>query len=870
MKDKLYISVILPLKLEWEPVYYVSCSKGAGDETLGDFADDSRKIPSGQLSPVSVGDRVKVNFAGRNYIAVVSGVGVEPATEISKIKEAVLDEDAIDAVSYEEILFWRRVADYYLCTVGEVYKAAYPSGKTDLEAALAARRLRDKVRRERMAAEMEAKRQRELQRQRKKIADLEKRIERLMTRIGSFEARIAGKKGQIERALKSESRERYISELEKLSAGLDSLASEKSGLDVLLCQYRSHYDELECRNTSSLTGVETVGFVDNSVLLQKATGSGTAGHPYGSLSYMSSVDCGFSLTEAQETAYEQIQAGFKEGKPVMLHGVTGAGKTEIYMKLAADVIAGGRNVLYLVPEIALSRQLEERLKNHFHTNFFIFHSGESAVQKRDIADSIRHITDMQDVTCNTEGICVPDASGAVVCPYLVLGTRSALFLPHRNLGLIIVDEEHDPSYKQESPAPRYNGRDAALMLSQIQTSLGTSRGEGICNIILGSATPSLEEVYNCASGRHTLVRLTERFHGAGDSDIEIIDTRAERRKKGMVGSFSRKLIFKIESVLSEGGQVMVLRSRRAWSTAMQCSECGEIVKCPHCNVSLSLHGRPENGRFVCHYCGYSRKYEDACPKCGRKDVLMPMVTGTQRIEEELVNLFPNASVARLDSDSAKSAGSGKSIVKAFSEGKVNILVGTQIVAKGFDFSNLRLVAVIAADSLLGIQDFRADEKAMHLLEQFRGRCGRREHKGIFVIQTSHPDHPIYQSISNRQADNFTYGLMLERKEFGFPPYSRIVEIQVKDKCEERAASTSSVISDALRQKLMPVYSDISSVVTGPYTPIPDKVADNYLRMIRVSLKKDKNLSKSKSVILDVVRQIERKSESQIIINVDPS
>ena len=287
-------------------------------------------------------------------------------------------------------------------------------------------------------------------------------------------------------------------------------------------------------------------------------------------------------------------------------------------------------------------------------------------------------------------------------------------------------------------------------------------------------------------------------------------------------------------------------------------------------MSLSLHGRPENGRFVCHYCGYSRKYEDACPKCGRKDVLMPMVTGTQRIEEELVNLFPNASVARLDSDSAKSAGSGKSIVKAFSEGKVNILVGTQIVAKGFDFSNLRLVAVIAADSLLGIQDFRADEKAMHLLEQFRGRCGRREHKGIFVIQTSHPDHPIYQSISNRQADNFTYGLMLERKEFGFPPYSRIVEIQVKDKCEERAASTSSVISDALRQKLMPVYSDISSVVTGPYTPIPDKVADNYLRMIRVSLKKDKNLSKSKSVILDVVRQIERKSESQIIINVDPS
>ena len=289
----------------------------------------------------------------------------------------------------------------------------------------------------------------------------------------------------------------------------------------------------------------------------------------------SEVTDNVSLSDAQHTAFEKILAGFRENKPVLLHGVTGSGKTEIYIKLAHKAIREGRNVLYLVPEIALSRQLEERLYEHFGERLLTFHSGESLASRRNSAEIIRN-------SRNENG------------GYIALCTRSGLFLPHNNLGLIIVDEEHDGSYKQDSPAPRYNGRDTALILNSLHKG---------CNIIMGSATPSLEEVYNTSVGRHTLVELKERYHGSDNSEIEIIDTKAERRKNGMVGNFSRKLIDAIRETLAAGEQVLILRSRRAFSTALQCTGCGEILKCPHCNVSLSYH--KTTGNMVCHCIDYS-------------------------------------------------------------------------------------------------------------------------------------------------------------------------------------------------------------------------------------------------------------------------
>ena len=515
--------------------------------------------------------------------------------------------------------------------------------------------------------------------------------------------------------------------------------------------------------------------------------------------------------------------------------MTGSGKTEIYISLALETMKQGRNVLYLVPEISLSRQLEERLEAYFGDSMMSFHSRETAASKRNTAEKIRELKDRKD-------------------NYIVLGTRSSLFLPHHNLGLIIVDEEHDTSYKQDSPAPRYNGRDTALILSLIHKS----------NIILGSATPSLEELYNCNTGRHVQVFLTERFHGSDDSAIEIIDTRAERRKNGMKGNFSRKLIAQIEDTISKGEQVIILRARRSWAPVMQCESCGEIQKCPHCNVAMSLHmgssTQPHAGRMICHWCGYKAEYTGHCNKCG--GALASFGAGTQKIEEEAATLFPTARIARLDSDTVQNRNFERKTIKEFSEGRIDILIGTQIVTKGFDFSKLSLVAVIAADSLLGVQDFRADEKALQLLQQLRGRCGRRSEKGKFVIQTAQPEHPIYTNLSNSRPEGFRLDLMQERQDFGYPPYSRIIEIEVKDSFEDRAER----MAGKLRRKLGGLN------ITGPYKPSVSKVADKHIQMLRISLAKDRNLTRNKKNIRNTILNFEKENryDGHITLNVDPS
>ncbi len=804
MEDLKFISVILPLKLEWEPCYSV---RGSSPDIAGSIVTAHGTDGRGETKEIAVGDRIEVNFAGRRYVGVVSGVGVEPAAEISRIKAAGQRIEGLERVLPEEIALWRMVAEYYMCTVGEVYKAAYPAGKTSLEEASAAARQRERMRRENEAERLRA------------------RLERVLQSIGKKDA-------MIERAKKDSVREKYILDKEKAVMSAEALRNK----------------------LRSLTAGDSVYYSGEAA---EVADRGDAKPDAG----------GIRLTPTQEKAAEGIREGFARHKPVLLHGVTGSGKTEIYLKLASEVLAKGKNVLYLVPEIALSRQLEDRLRVHFPEELLVFHSGETAVQKRNTAGIIRASAGSR------------QASGS----YILLGTRSSLFLPHHDLGLIIVDEEHDSSYKQDSPAPRYNGRDTALMLARIQS----------CDVLLGSATPSLEELYNCLSGRHEIVRLPDRYHGADNADIEIIDTKAERRKRGMVGSISKKLIWDIQDVLARGGQVIVLRARRAWASSLQCTSCGEIRKCPHCNVSLSLHtdgvkegiGRKEgskpyadmgadsgrsSGRMQCHYCGWSAPYTGKCSKCGGE--LVPIGAGTQRIEEEIAELFPQARVARLDSDTAQDRNAGTQIIKDFSEGRTDILVGTQIVTKGFDFSNLQLVAVIAADTLLGMQDFRADEKAMQILEQFRGRCGRRDVKGKFVIQTSQPEHPVYQRIMENDADSFTNSLLMERQEFCFPPFTRIVEIQFKDRFEDRASRMASQLAGTLRSGLSGIYGNDLSTVTGPYTPIPDKIADNHLRMIRISLRKDRNLKKGKDILKECVTEFEEKMkyDGHITFNVDPS
>lgn len=750
MDGRTYISVILPLRLEWEPCYYVSSDR-----------------ESGEGYEIAVGDRVRVKFAFREYVGVVSAVGMTPDIEPEKIMPVTAVENGLERIAPEEIELWRRVAEYYLCSIGEVYKAAYPVTKINLEEARSA------------AAERASQRR-------------EKILSTMRDRIARIQAKIQKKTAMAEKSREgTKARLQHESGLERLYS---ELSAARKAIDEMTAQ-------TSCQDAST-----------------KRPGCTSENH--------------VNLSPAQSDAYEAVSAGIRGGKPVLLHGVTGSGKTEIYIRLAQQCLRERKNILYLVPEIALSRQLEDRLQGHFPGRLMVYHSGESAYGRRAIAERIR--------SCRKDN---PDN-------YIVLGTRSSLFLPHNNLGLIIVDEEHDSSYKQDSPAPRYNGRDTALMLSVIHG----------CGIVLGSATPSLEELYNCQVGRHVHVELKERFHGSESSDVEIVDTTAERRKNGMIGNFSRKLISHIDKVLKERGQILVLRSRRAWSPALQCDSCGTIVKCPRCNVSLSYH--KDNGSMICHCCGYRTGYTGRCSGCN--GILHGLGAGTQKIEEELRTLFPEASVARLDSDTTHDRKYEAETIRRFSKGEIDILTGTQIISKGFDFSRLRLVAVIAADTLLGIQDFRADEKALHLLEQLRGRCGRRGEKGMFVIQTSQPDHPVYQHITHNDTESFSEQLMMERKDFSFPPYSRIIELSVRDTDQERC--------DRMAAALAAEAGRTACQVTGPYAPAIDRMADSHIRKIRISLRKDKRLKENKSGIYESVRRFEKKMkyDGHITIDVDPS
>ena len=683
------------MKLDWEAYY---------------------SLPEG--IDVQIGDRVRVNFAYREYVGVVSNCcsSLPPDFDAS-VLPILGPEPSLPSIKPQELKLWRALAEYYLCTVGEVYKAAYPNRKIDME-------------------EVQARKARRL------------------------EARMEALQAKVDRARSDKTRQRFQAQLDALRSGAPA-------------PLRQAAQEI-------------------------------------------------ALSAGQEKAFEAVRAAFENGKTVLLEGVTGSGKTEIYLQLAARCMQEGKSVLYLVPEIALSSQLEDRVSRVF-PQLLLYHSALTALRKQEVAEEVRE----EAVT-------------------MVLGTRSALFLPHWNLGLVIVDEEHDTSYKQDAPAPRYHARETAIMLAGIQ---GAS-------VILGSATPSLESLYNAQKRIFTRVELKERFYNTPDAEVQIIDTIAERRKRGMSGSLSYKLLEQIQRTLAAGEQAILLRSRRSYAPAVQCDECGQIVKCPHCNVPLSLHLNPQ--RLICHYCGYTRAYTGTCQHCG--GTLQPMGAGTQKIEEELRAAFPEARIERLDSDNAADE---KAIVRRFAKGETDILVGTQIVTKGFDFENLTLVGIIQADNILGQQNFRADERAFQLLEQFSGRSGRRGRPGLFVIQTREPAHPVFGALLRRE--NVAESMLQERQLFHYPPYTRLIHIVLKDKSLKRLDYMSTLIKEALVKALPNVP------VVGPYVPQQEMLGGEYYREIRLMLARDKNLKPSKQILARTVQDFcrERKYDGHLYIDVDP-
>lgn len=737
-----YLKVILPLKLDWEPCYSV--------------------LPGTEGGVPSVGTRVSVRFAGRQYVGVVSESDVTPDIELTKIQRIIRVEDGISPVTEAEMRLWRFVSDYYLCPVGEVYRAAYPSLKNDGEMIRSRERLRAEERLRRMNAALAAKRER-------------------------LEAAVERRRAMYEKAVRPETREKYLEALTKAENELNALPLEIAAQD----------------DSRSYTRLPLP-----------------------------------SLSLAQQTCLEQIRGFFSKKSPVLLEGVTGSGKTEVYISLAANVLDSGGSVLYMIPEIAVSKQLGNRLKEVFGNQLALFHSGMSASARSLAVEKVRM------------GNCI------------VLGTRSSVFLPFMDLGLVIVDEEHDNSYKQETPAPRYSGRDTAMMLARFHGA----------DLLLGTATPSLESLYNCRTGRLAKVMLRERYFGDDRTVVEIVNTAEERRKRGMKGSFSYKLIDRMKEALKGGGQILLLRSRKSYSPAVQCSRCGKIPRCPHCDVSLSWHR--DEGRLKCHYCGWNQPFNAVCPDCGGH--LEPLGAGTQRVVEEVSMLFPDARVARIDGDMISGSAGEEAVIRDFSQGLIDILVGTQIVTKGFDFARLSLVAVLQADSLLGFQDFRADEKALQILEQFRGRVGRRGQRGLFLIQTATPEHPVYKYVASEQrSDDLAETILAERFAFGYPPFSRIIQITLRDSDEGSATSLAAALARAIRCEfgisgLVRNQADQVSVL-GPYAPAVDKVSNLYIRLIRVSMMKNQTLMENKRRLASLVSDFgkENRCSAQLSLDVDP-
>ncbi len=541
------------------------------------------------------------------------------------------------------------------------------------------------------------------------------------------------------------------------------------------------------------------------------------------------------LSTAQQEAYSSIKEGLQT-KTVLLHGITGSGKTEIYIKLANEYIAAGKDVLYLVPEISLSKQLEKRLKQHFGERVLIFHSAASLAVKKLVRSTIS--AEQKSSQIKRE-------------PLVVLGTRSSIFLPFNNLGLVIVDEEHDLSYKQEEPAPRYNARDAALFLANIHKA----------GVLLGSATPSFESIYNCLTGKFHRVLLTEKFYNSPPPQITIIDTIWTTKSRQMRGSFSQQLVNRIADCIAKGEQTLVFRNIRSYSPILQCSECGEIIRCPHCNVALSYHKYDNSLR--CHYCEYKREFSNICPKCNNRSIDVKGA-GTERLEEELKELFPGARVARYDADIAKSKRESQRILEEFSAGKIDILVGTQMITKGFDFPKLTLVAVIGADTILSQQDFRADERALQLLVQLVGRSGRRGNAGQIIIQTGQKNHPVLGLLGeNANRDDYN-NLLAERKLYLFPPFVRLVNIVLKHKnhhkLEQAALSLTTVLKNS--GAINPIE------INGPFSPRIEKIRDEYIKCLSVKFRRDANLQRNKIALANIIEKM--KLPLHIYLDVDPA
>jgi primosomal protein N' (replication factor Y) len=542
------------------------------------------------------------------------------------------------------------------------------------------------------------------------------------------------------------------------------------------------------------------------------------------------------LSPAQQEAFVKLKTG---EKPVLLHGITSSGKTEIYIRLIDETLRANRQALYLLPEIALTTQIIERLRLVFGSRVGVYHSNFSDAERTEVYNNLLKFGDKDVAPENRVG-------------EVILGVRSSLLLPFSNLGLIIVDEEHETTYKQYDPAPRYNARDAAVILGKLHGA----------KVVLGSATPSLDSYYNAIQEKYDLVKLTERYGKAILPEIRTIDMKRAYWKKKVVSHFSEPLLNAIKSALGRGEQVILFQNRRGFSPFVQCDGCGFVAKCKYCDVSLTYH--KYDNSLTCHYCGYSIAMPSNCPSCNSPGIKTKGF-GTEKIEDELALMIPEANIGRLDLDSTKSKFAYGKILNDFEIHAIDILVGTQMITKGLDFGNVSLVGIMNADNLLTFPDFRAYERSFQLMSQVAGRAGRKDKPGEVIIQTTMPENPVIRQVINHDYSSFFDTQISERRMFNYPPFCRLIIVSLKH-------SKQDILREAGEEMKIMLKTVFGKDVAGPEPPPVGRVQNKYILNFRIKLKKDAKINYYKQLINNTFIRIKSdKKYSGIIIvaDVDP-
>lgn len=820
MSGARYITVILPL-----PV--------AGTFTY--------RVPPEDVDKVGIGTRVIVPFGKRKFYTGIVTAFEENPPQTYTIKDIIHIPDSEPVIRHPQLRLWDWIAEYYLCAIGDVYKAAVPSGlKIESETKFELNPDFD-------AADLDKISQKEVEIM--KILDSKghltaKDIERetgfsstptlLQTMIRRGSVVVSESLVDRYRPLREYIvRPKFQREKPEEIAGAFAMVKgapkqEKMLLTLIhLCQVTGKEEVTVAALLEKSQGT--------SAILKALTDKGIAEKTMREVSrfrYSGAPAQGLSpLSASQKTALEEIHTSFATHNVTLLHGVTSSGKTEVYTHLAQYILEQGRQVLYLVPEIALTTQLTTRLQKMFGEKVIVYHSKFTDNERVEIWRRLLHTNE----------------------PCIILGARSAVFLPFAKLGLVIVDEEHDQSYKQFEPAPRYNARDTAIMLAYMHGA----------KTLLGSATPAIDTYYKAQSGKYGLVKLTERYGGAVLPDIDIVDMARERQRKMVRGSFAVSTIEDIKTAVEQGKQAIVFHNRRGFAPMARCTQCQYIPKCTRCDVSLTYHKRADT--LMCHYCGATYPMPKVCPAC--KEPTVEIVGyGTERVEDEVENIFSGARTLRMDQDTTRSKNSYARIIDTFSAHKADILVGTQMVSKGLDFGDVTVVAVVNADAVINYPDFRSAERAYNMLEQVSGRAGRGEQQGKVVIQTRNPSHPVISFLKSHDYEAFYAHEVEERRIFAYPPFSRVINIVLRHRDERELDEIASAYGARLRQLF-------GTRVNGPTVPFVSRVQNLYIRQLMLKVELNASMVKVKEILRAVHAELHASIKSMrgalIHYDVDP-